>query len=100
MGSLIFSCPKTWRAVESGIEMDDATLVRLRSHSLSVHCAHCQETHRLEIKDGHLFKMRPRRGQIHYMGMLCDEVDVGAVVQRAILPCQVGERSGSSLRDP
>ena len=34
MGTLIFSCPKTWRVIEPGIETDDATLVRLRSHSL------------------------------------------------------------------
>ena len=36
MGSLIFSCPKTRRVIETGIETDDATLARLRSCSLSV----------------------------------------------------------------
>jgi len=86
MGSLIFACPKTWRVVQSGIETDDATLARLRSHSLSVDCPHCHATHELEIKDGHLFKMRPRRSQIHYTGLLRDEVDVGAIVQRTLLP--------------
>jgi hypothetical protein len=29
MGSLIFSCPKTWRVIEAGIEMDDATLAEV-----------------------------------------------------------------------
>jgi hypothetical protein len=94
MESLIFSCPKTWRVIEAGIEMDDATLARLRSRTLSVACAHCHATHELQIKDGHLFKMRPRRAQIHYMGLLCDEVDVGAMVQRALLTPRTGGRPG------
>jgi hypothetical protein len=85
MGSLIFSCPKTWRVIETGIETDDATLARLRSCSLSVDCSYCHATHELKIKDGHLFKMRPRRSQIHCTGLLCDEVDVGGLVQRTLL---------------
>jgi hypothetical protein len=99
MGSLIFSCPETWRVIETGIETDDATLARLRSHSLSVDCPYCHKTHEFEIKDGHLFKMRPRRSQIYYTGLLCDEVDVGAIVQRTLLtPTRPGERPGSSRK--
>jgi hypothetical protein len=30
--------------------------------------------------------MRPRRTQVHYLGLLCDEVDVGTLVQRTLLP--------------
>ena len=85
MGSLIFSCPKTWRVIETGIETDDATLRRLRSKSLKVDCLHCDGTHELPIKDGHLFNMRPRRSQIHYLGLLCDEVDVGTLVHRTLI---------------
>ena len=84
MGSLIFSCPKTWRVIETGIETDDATLASLRSCSLTVDCSYCHTTHELKIKDGHLFKMRPRRSQIHCTGLLCDEVDVGTLVQRTL----------------
>jgi hypothetical protein len=85
MGSLIFSCPNTWRPIETGIETDDATLARLRPHSLSITCPYCHAAHELKIKDGHLFKMRPRQGQIHYPGLLCDEVDVGSAVQRTLV---------------
>ena len=85
MGTLIFSCPKTWRVIEPGIETDDTTLVRLRSHSLRIDCPYCHVIHELKIKDGHLFKMRPRQSQIHCTGLLCDEVDVGALVQRTLL---------------
>jgi hypothetical protein len=86
MGSLIFSCPNTWRVIETGIETDDATLATLQSHSLSIDCRHCHAAHDLQIKDGHLFKMRPRRSQLHYLGLMCDEVDVGTLVQRTLLP--------------
>jgi hypothetical protein len=86
MGSLIFSCPNTWRVIETGIETDDATLATLRARSLTIDCPHCHAAHDLQIKDGHLFKMRPRQSQIHYLGLLCDEVDVGTLVQRTLLP--------------
>lgn len=85
MGSLIFSCPKTWRVIETGIETDDATLGRLQAQSLKVDCLHCDGTHELPIKHGHLFNMRPRRSQIHYPGLLCDEVDVGTLVHRTLI---------------
>jgi hypothetical protein len=29
--------------------------------------------------------MRPRRSQIHYPGLLCDEVDVGTLVHRTLI---------------
>jgi len=85
MGTLIFSCPETWRVIEPGIETDDATLAKLRPHSLSVDCPYCRAPHQLKIKDGHLFKMRPRQSQIHCPGLLCDEVDVGTLVRRTLL---------------
>ena len=84
MGTLIFSCPRTWRVIESGIETDDATLARLRPYSIRVECPYCKTAHELLIKDGHLFKMRPRRSRIHSTAVLCDEIDVGALVQRTL----------------
>jgi hypothetical protein len=86
MGSLIFSCPNTWRVIETGIETDDATLATLRAQSLTIDCPYCHAAHDLQIKDGHLFKMRPRQSQIHFLGLLCDEVDVGTLVHRTLLP--------------
>lgn len=84
MGSLIFPCPNSWDVIESGIETDEATLKRLRLCSLSVNCPHCQTTHELKIEDGHLFEMRPRRSEIHYIGLLRDEIDVGAFLRRTV----------------
>ncbi|MEA2929862.1 MAG: hypothetical protein QOG38_2290 [Hyphomicrobiales bacterium] len=84
MGSLIFPCPKSWEVIESGIETDEATLKKLRLCNLRVNCPHCQTTHELKIKDGYLFKMQPRRSEIHYIGLLRDEIDVGAFLQRTL----------------
>lgn len=84
MGALIFSCPKTWRVIEPGIETNEATLAGLRSESLVVDCPYCRETHELKVKDGHLFTQRPRRTQIHYPGLLPDEIDVGTLIHRTM----------------
>lgn len=83
MGSLIFSCPTSWKIIEPGIETDLATLRKVQDHSLSIDCPHCQLRHELKIRDGHLFEMRPRRSEVHYSGFLCDEIAVGAFVERA-----------------
>jgi hypothetical protein len=83
MGTLIFSCPKTCRVIEPGIETDEATFASLRCHTLSVECPYCCASHALMIKDGHLFKMRPRQSP-QSTGLLCDEVDVGKLVQRTL----------------
>jgi hypothetical protein len=84
VGRLIFSCPNTYRVIETGIETDDGTQSKLRPYVLSVACPHCQSTHDLQIKDGHLFKMQPRQTQIHFEGLLPDEIDVGAFINRSI----------------
>jgi len=84
MGTLIFSCPKTWRAIETGIETDAATLARVKAESFSMDCPHCHATHHVKVKDCHLFKRRPRQSQVHCPGLLCDEVDVGSHIQRTL----------------
>ena len=83
MASLIFACPRSRNVIEAGIETDDSTLEKLRGRSVSVHCPHCQANHDLKISDGHLYQMRPR-SEIHYIGILRDEIDVGGFVQRAV----------------
>jgi hypothetical protein len=45
MGTLVFICPATGREVSTGIEMDGATLIGLRSEQ--VRCPHCQQPHNL-----------------------------------------------------
>ena len=84
MGSLIFSCPKSWQVIEPGIETDEKTLQRLKGRSFSVDCPHCHTAHELNVADGHLFEMRPRQSQVHSPGLLCDEIAVGAFIQRAL----------------
>ena len=84
MGSLIFSCPKSFAVLETGIETDDATLKKLGSRPIGVDCPHCQTKHQFRVTDGHLFQMRPRQSQVHYTGLLCDEIDVGGFIQRAM----------------
>jgi hypothetical protein len=84
MGSLIFRCPNCRRVIESGLETDEATLRRLRPCKIRLDCDHCQTHHELAIKQGHLFNMKPRRQSVHYVGLLYDEINVGAVVQRAL----------------
>jgi hypothetical protein len=54
MSTLIFTCPKTGRRFESGVDMERDTLVKVRGIVVRVHCAHCHEVHEQSIKDGHL----------------------------------------------
>ena len=84
MGTLIFSCPTTWRPTETGIETDATTIAKVKAHSLSIDCPHCHATHQVKIKDCHLFKRRPRQSQVHCPGLLRDEVDVGSHIQRTL----------------
>jgi hypothetical protein len=84
MGSLIFPCPGCWHVVDAGIETDAVTLGRIRDCEISAACPHCKRIQKFKIDDGCLFQMRPRRSTIHYMGLLCDEVDAGSVIQRAL----------------
>ena len=45
MSTLIFVCPVTGKEVPTGLEMDPATLLSLRSEE--VRCSQCGECHRL-----------------------------------------------------
>jgi hypothetical protein len=45
MGTLVFICPATGQEVSTGIEMDGATLIGLRSEQ--VRCPHCPQPHSL-----------------------------------------------------
>jgi hypothetical protein len=84
MGSLIFTCPRTWRVVEPGIETDAVTLTRIKHESLDATCPHCQTKHTFRVIDGHLFTMRPRQSHLEYRGLLRDEIDAGTLITRAL----------------
>ena len=45
MGTLVFACPATGEEVSTGIEMDLATLERLRLEK--IYCPHCRQPHHL-----------------------------------------------------
>jgi len=54
MAALIFTCPKTGRPIESGIETDRASLSGVQSVRIHVRCPHCWEEHDQRIRDAHL----------------------------------------------
>ena len=55
MTALIFTCPKSGRPIESGIEADRASLSNAQSVKIRVRCPHCWQEHDRMIRDdGHL----------------------------------------------
>jgi hypothetical protein len=54
MSILIFTCPKTLRAIDSGIETDTLSLSRVQLVSIRIRCPHCGEEHEQSIKHGRL----------------------------------------------
>jgi hypothetical protein len=93
MGSLIFRCPECQRVIEAGVETDEATLGSLRPYKIGLRCSHCGSQHHLEMGEGHLFQMKPRRSSVHYPGLLPDEIDVGGIKQSALSAARQVARS-------
>ena len=54
MAALIFSCPRTGRPIESGIETDRASLSHVQMIRIRVRCPYCWEEHDRTIRDSHL----------------------------------------------
>jgi len=54
MAALIFTCPRTGRPIESGIETDRASLSTVQSIRIRVRCPHCWEEHDRRIRDAQL----------------------------------------------
>jgi hypothetical protein len=54
MSTLIFTCPKTLRAIDSGIETDSFSLSRVQLVSVRICCPHCGKEHEQWVKDGRL----------------------------------------------
>jgi predicted RNA-binding Zn-ribbon protein involved in translation (DUF1610 family) len=56
MEHLIFVCPTTQRAIDSGVETEIGTLLRIRDHNVRVPCPACGELHELRVADAFLSK--------------------------------------------
>jgi hypothetical protein len=51
MTALIFTCPKTGRPIDSGIETDRASLSNVQLVKIRVRCPHCWGEHDRIIRD-------------------------------------------------
>jgi predicted RNA-binding Zn-ribbon protein involved in translation (DUF1610 family) len=56
MEHLIFVCPETGRAVDSGVESEIGTLLRIRQHKVRVMCPACGQTHEWAVGEALLAK--------------------------------------------
>jgi predicted RNA-binding Zn-ribbon protein involved in translation (DUF1610 family) len=56
MERLIFVCPSTGREVDSGVESEIGTLLRIRQQSLRVLCPACGGWHQWTVRDAFLAK--------------------------------------------
>jgi len=54
MESLVFICPNTGRAIDSGISTNLESLSGVQDLKLELKCPHCARRHRFLIKNGHL----------------------------------------------
>jgi hypothetical protein len=54
MERLIFTCPRTRRAVDAGIETELDTLLRIRTSPVRMRCPFCGERHEWEVRDAQL----------------------------------------------
>jgi endogenous inhibitor of DNA gyrase (YacG/DUF329 family) len=56
MEHLIFVCPTTGRTVDSGVETEIGTLLRIRQHKVRVLCPACGACHEWLVGDAFLAK--------------------------------------------
>ena len=56
MEHLIFVCPSTGREVDSGVESEIGTLLRIRQQSMRVLCPACGGWHQWTVRDAFLAK--------------------------------------------
>jgi predicted RNA-binding Zn-ribbon protein involved in translation (DUF1610 family) len=54
MEHLIFVCPTTGRQVDSGVESEISTLLRIRQQTVRVRCPACGEWHIWSVRDAFL----------------------------------------------
>jgi endogenous inhibitor of DNA gyrase (YacG/DUF329 family) len=56
MEHLIFVCPTTGREVDSGVESEISTLLRIRDETVCALCPACGERHEWRVRDAFLAK--------------------------------------------
>jgi len=56
MEHLVFVCPETGRAIDSGVESEIGTLLRIRQHKVRVTCPACGQTHEWPVGEALLAK--------------------------------------------
>jgi predicted RNA-binding Zn-ribbon protein involved in translation (DUF1610 family) len=56
MEHLIFVCPTTGREVDSGVETEIGTLLRIREETVRAICPVCGESHEWPVRDATLVK--------------------------------------------
>jgi hypothetical protein len=54
MEHLIFICPRTGQRIDSGVESEIGTLLRIRDRTLRVRCHACGELHEWRVRDAFL----------------------------------------------
>jgi predicted RNA-binding Zn-ribbon protein involved in translation (DUF1610 family) len=54
MEHLIFVCPTTGREVDSGVESEISTLLRIRQQTVRMRCPACGEWHEWSVRDAFL----------------------------------------------
>jgi len=54
MEHLIFVCPMTEREIDSGVESEISTLLRIREQNVRVLCPECGEWHEWPVRDAFL----------------------------------------------
>ena len=60
MERLHFTCPKTGRDIDVGIESELQTLLRIRTHKLRARCPACGGEHEWLVSDAQLVVPPPR----------------------------------------
>jgi endogenous inhibitor of DNA gyrase (YacG/DUF329 family) len=62
MEHLIFTCPTTGREVDSGVESEIGTLLRIRQQNVRALCPACGEWHDWPVRDAFLARAADRPG--------------------------------------
>ena len=56
MERLVFTCPRTGKDLDVGIESELQTLLRIRTNKIVARCPHCGQRHEWRVLDGQLAK--------------------------------------------
>jgi hypothetical protein len=56
MEHLIFVCPNTKREIDSGVETEIGTLLRIRQENVRALCSACGQWHEWPVRDASLVK--------------------------------------------